>query len=313
MGNKTERISSLSLIAYSSLLILICEIFLSRISYQLYAIFVPLPFLFIGLLVSFINFSITISLCLFINFILNVFFPGKFIPPQFIVFNLSVSIISILFFYLSNQIKKKISISRFISIINIFFVIVLSIFYFLFFGGSEESAVKEYLYKLITDIFESYNLNQNQDVDEIVSTLVMILPSMNILLFMVTFSLNYAIANLIVRRLDLIETNKIDLSEFYTPIWFSLLYLIFFMAAFVFNESSIFHKLALNSLICMSFSYLIEGYILSGTLLKKIKTHSIIKFLIIFLLFLFLGYVLLLIIITLGIYRNIRNNLERNS
>ncbi len=312
METKTEKISSLSLILYSSLLILVFETLLSKVSYQLYAMFVPLPFLFIGLVVSFVNFSITIFVSLLINLLLNIFFPEKFIPTQFIVFNLSISILSLLFFYLSNQIKKNISVSQFISIINIFFLILLSVFYILFFGGSEQTQIKNFLYKLITKIFESYNINQKQDYDKIVSTLVMIIPSMNLLLFMITFSINYSVANLIVKKMKLIATTEIDLSKFYTPIWFSILYLIYFMVSIVLNESSMFQKLAVNSLICMSFTYLVEGYIALGTFLKKIKVHFIIKFLIIFLLFLFLGYVLLLIILMLGIYRNLKNILKKD-
>ena len=98
METKTEKISSFSLILYSSLLILVFETLLSKVSYQLYAMFVPLPFLFIGLVVSFVNFSITIFVSLLINLLLNIFFPEKFIPTQFIVFNLSISVLSLLFF-----------------------------------------------------------------------------------------------------------------------------------------------------------------------------------------------------------------------
>ena len=307
MATSFERNSSLSIVIYSSFLILICQNLLSRVSYQLYSIFVPLPFLFVGSLISFVNFSITISLSLLINLFLNIFYPGKLIPPQFIIFNLCISILSILFFYLSNKInQKKISMSQFISIVNIFFVIILLIFYMLFFGGSEQSQVKEFLKKLITEIFESYKVNQNQNIDNIVNNLVTILPSINLLLFMIIFSLNFVFANLIVKKLNFHTTIKIDLSKFYTPVWFSCLYLIFFIISLFFNESSIFQNLGVNCVICMSFSYLIEGYIFLSVTLQKIKTHFFIKFLIIFLLFLFLGYVLLLIILFLGYFRNLK-------
>lgn len=314
MGTNFERTSPLSVIIYSSFFILICGILFSRLSYQLYSIFTPLPFLFIGLLIPFNNFSISIFISLFINFLLNLVFPGKLIAPQFIIFNFLVSILSILFFYLLNQInKKRISESQFISIINIFFLSILIIFYLVFFGGSEQSQIKEFLYNLITKIFESYKINQTQNVDKMINTLVTILPSMNILLFMITFSFNFTIANYFVRKLDFNVENKMDISQFYTPVWFSFLYLILFIVSFFFNESSILQKLSVNSLICLSFSYLLEGYIFLGIILKKIKTHLIIKFLIIFLLFLFLGYVLLLIVIMLGIYRNLKKISERNS
>ena len=314
MATSFERNSSLSIIVYSSFLILISEILLSRLSYQLYSIFAPLPFLFVGLLISFVNFSISISRSLLINLLLNIFYPGKLIPSQFIMFNFSISILSILFFYLSNKInQKKISMSQFISIVNIFFVIILLIFYMLFFGGSEQSQVKEFLKKLITEIFESYKVNQNQNIDNIVNNLVTILPSINLLLFMIIFSLNFVFANLIVKKLNFHTTIKIDLSKFYTPVWFSCLYLIFFIISLFFNESSIFQNLGVNCVICMSFSYLMEGYIFLSVILQKIKTHFMIKFSIIFLLFLFLGYVLLLIILILGIYRNFKKVLERNS
>ncbi len=314
MGTNFERTSSLSVIIYSSFLILICEILFFRVSYQFFSIFAPLPFLFIGLLIPLNNFSISIFISLIVNFLLNLVFPEKLVAPEFIIFNFLISLLSILFFYLLNQInKKRISESQFVSIINIFFLSILIIFYLVFFGGSEQSQIKEFLHKLITKIFESYKINQNQNVDNVIDTLVTILPAMNILLFMITSSFNFAIAKFVVRKLNFNIENKIDLSQFYTPVWFSFLYLLFLFVSLFFNESSILQKLSVNSLICLSFSYLLEGYILSGTILRKIKTHLIIKFLIIFLLFLFLGYVLLLIIIMLGIYRNLKKISGRNS
>ena len=69
------------------------------------------------------------------------------------------------------------------------------------------------------------------------------------------------------------------------------------------NPNSQMFVLSINSLICMSFSFLLEGYNAFNNYFKKIKLNNFIKFLIIFLLFVFLGYVLFLILLFLGLLK----------
>jgi len=77
------------------------------------------------------------------------------------------------------------------------------------------------------------------------------------------------------------------------------------------NQNSQIFILSINTLICMSFSFLLEGYIAFNNYFKKIKLNIFIKFLIIFLLFVFLGYVLFLILLFLGIFENISKTVNK--
>ncbi len=64
--------------------------------------------------------------------------------------------------------------------------------------------------------------------------------------------------------------------------------------------------LSTNILIFLSSGYIVEGYQNLQTYFEKFEISSSVKFLIIFLLFIFLGYVLLLIIFLIGLYKNIK-------
>ena len=99
---------------------------------------------------------------------------------------------------------------------------------------------------------------------------------------------------------------NINFLDFTTPLWFSLIYLIMLLIVLTQNPNSQMFVLSINSLICMSFSFLLEGYNVFNNYFKKIKLNNFIKFLIIFLLFVFLGYVLFLILLFLGLIENVR-------
>ena len=98
---------------------------------------------------------------------------------------------------------------------------------------------------------------------------------------------------------------NISFIDFKTPLWFSLIYLMMLLIVLTQNPNSQIFILSINALICMSFSFLLEGYIAFNNHFNKIKLNNYIKFLIIFLLFVFLGYVLFLILLFLGIFENI--------
>ena len=98
---------------------------------------------------------------------------------------------------------------------------------------------------------------------------------------------------------------NINFIDFTTPLWFSLIYLMMLLTVLTQNPKSQIFVLSINTLICMSFCFLLEGYIAFNNHFKKIKLNNFIKFLIIFLLFVFLGYVLFLILLFLGMFENI--------
>ena len=98
---------------------------------------------------------------------------------------------------------------------------------------------------------------------------------------------------------------NINFTDFTTPLWFSLIYLMMLFFVLTQNPNSQMFILSINILICMSFSFLLEGYIAFNNYFKKIKLNNLIKFIIIFLLFVFLGYVLFLILLFLGMFENV--------
>ena len=98
--------------------------------------------------------------------------------------------------------------------------------------------------------------------------------------------------------------NKISLEKLYTYIF------LFFIILKLLNIEGI-EILSANILIFLSSGYVVEGYQNLQTYFEKFEISSSIKFLIIFLLFIFLGYVLLLIIFLIGLYKNIKKLLFR--
>ena len=134
---------------------------------------------------------------------------------------------------------------------------------------------------------------------------MIILPSINSLIFFITFSLNLNISKFILKKFMIKPVENINFNDFTTPLWFSLIYLMMLLIVLTQNQNSQIFILIINTLICMSFSFLLEGYIAFNNYFKKVKLNNFIKFLIIFLLFVFLGYVLFLILLFLGIFENI--------
>ena len=104
---------------------------------------------------------------------------------------------------------------------------------------------------------------------------------------------------------------NINFTDFTTPLWFSLIYLMILIIFLTQNPNSQMFIISINTLICMSFSFLLEGSIAFNNHFKKIKLNNFIKFLIIFLLFVFLGYVLFLILLFLGMFENISKKAKK--
>ena len=306
MQSNVDRNSKL-LIIYSSVFLVVSEILFIKVSPQFYSLFNPLPMLILGIVLTYkeLLFSIFISFIfiLLISFLDSV----SFIQNEFVVFQSIVSLIIILFFGIYHYVQiKKINPNKIISVTNLLFLIVLTIFYLTVFQSSEQLEIKKFFEKLVDELNKSYGIKGNQDFESLLNILIMLLPSINCLIFFITFSLNLIIAKFFVRKNNLEEYLQVKFIDFHTPIWFSTLYIIFFLTSIVLNSNSQFWILSMNSVICMSFCYLVEGFDAFNNKFKKIELNIYIKFTFIFLLFIFLGYVLLLIILVLGYLENIK-------
>ena len=104
---------------------------------------------------------------------------------------------------------------------------------------------------------------------------------------------------------------NVNFRDFTTPLWFSLIYLMILVIVLTQNPNSQIFVISINTFICMSFSFLLEGYIAFNNYFKKVKLNNFIKFLIIFLLFVFLGYLLFLVLLILGLFINIRKKANK--
>ncbi len=296
------------ILLYSTLLILILELLFIKISPQIYSVFNLLPFLFVGLIIQYKDFLFSCILSLLILIVTNIFLESIF-HQQLIVFHLVVSLITILFFG-AVYLTKKIDLdsSQLVSIMNLIFLSILAIFYILFFNDIEQKQLQSFLQRLIEEIISKYGIEKNQELDRLINILMIILPAVNSLIFFITFSYNVVLAKYLIQRLEIVKSTDIDFSKFSTPRWFSFIYLLLIVFCIFQNSTSPTFIFIVNTLICMSFCYLLEGYNSFNNYFKNIKINIYIKFIIIFLLFIFLGYVLLLIILILGFFENIRKN-----
>tara|TARA_B100000242_G_scaffold71397_1_gene45305 strand:- start:1414 stop:2040 length:627 start_codon:yes stop_codon:yes gene_type:complete len=201
--------------------------------------------------------------------------------------------------------------SNLLSGIIISFIFILASFYILFSNDIEYESLKTFLQKSIDQIISTYGLQKNNELDRIIQIVMMIVPSINSLIFFITFGLNLIFAKFILKKLMIKPVENINFIDFTTPLWFSLIYLLMLLLVLTQSPNSQMFVLSINTLICMSFSFLLEGYITFNNYFKKIKINIFIKFLIIFLLFLFLGYVLFLTLLFLGLFGNISRRVNK--
>ena len=293
------------IIIYSTIFILVFQLLFLKISPQLYSILNPLPFLIIGLAIKYSDFLKSCTLALLILVLIN-FFSEDFSPNQLIIFHFVTSFVTI-FFFGSYHLSKKINLdsSNLLSGIIISFLFILAVFYILFFNDFEYENLSAFLQKSIDQIISNYGLQKNNELDNVIQIVMKILPSINSLIFFITFSLNFIFSKFILKKFMIQPIENINFIDFKTPLWFSSIYLMMLLIVLTQNPNSQIFVLSINTLICMSFSFLLEGYISFNNYFKKIKLNNFIKFLIIFLLFVFLGYVIFLILLFLGIFENI--------
>ena len=299
------------IIAYSTLLILVLQLLFFKSSPQLYSIFNPLPFLIIGLAIKYSDFFKSCALA-FLILILIHFFNENFLSKQLIFFHLLISLVT-LFFLGSYQFSKKIGldISNFLSGIIISFLFFFSVFYILFFNDFEYEKLTSFLQKSIDQIISSYGIQKNNELDKVIKIFMTILPSVNSLIFFTTFGLNFILSKFILKKFEIKQVNNFNLKYFTTPLWFSLIYLLMLILVLTQNPNSKIFVFSINTLICMSFCFLLEGYTSFKNYFKKIKINTFIKFIIIFLLFVILGYLLLLVLLFIGLFENISKQTKK--
>ena len=293
------------IIFYSTIFILVFQLLFLKISPQLYSILNPLPFLIIGLAIRYSDFLKSCALALLILVFIN-FWSEDFFHKQLILFHFVTSFATI-FFFGSYHFSKKINLdsSNWLSGIIISFLFISAFFYILFFNDFEYEKLSGFLQKSIDKIISNYGLQRNKELDKVIQIVMIILPSINSLIFFTTFSLNLIFSKFILKKFMIKPVENINFMDFTTPLWFSLIYLMMLIIVLTQNPNSQMFVLSINTLICMSFSFLLEGYTAFNNHFKKIKLNNFIKFLIIFLLFVFLGYVLFLMLLFLGMFENI--------
>ena len=140
-----------------------------------------------------------------------------------------------------------------------------------------------------------------------------VLPSINSLIFFTTFSLNFIFSKFFLKKFEIKQITNISFIKFTTPLWFSSIYLMLFILVLTQNPNSKIFILSINILICMSFCFLLEGYLAFNYYLNKFKINNFIKFIIVFLFFVFLGYVLLLLLLFMGLFENIIKRTNKKS
>ena len=299
------------IILYSTIFILVFQLLFLKISPQLYSILNPLPFLIIGLATKYSDFLKSCTLALLILVLIN-FFSEDFSSNQLIIFHFVTSFVTI-FFFGSYHLSKKINLdsSNLLSGIIMSFLFILVVFYILFFNDFEYEKLSAFLQKSIDQFISNYGLQKSNELDKVIQIVMKILPSINSLIFFITFSLNFIFSKFILKKFMIQPVENINFIDFKTPLWFSLIYLMMLLIVLTQNQNSQIFILIINTLICMSFSFLLEGYIAFNNYFKKVKLNNFIKFLIIFLLFVFLGYVLFLILLFLGIFENISKTVNK--
>ncbi len=298
---------------YSTIFLIVSQLLFFKISPQLYSIFNPLPFLIIGQAIKYSNFLKSCVLALLIMVLINTV-KESFFPKQMIVFHFIISCAAIFFygsFHLSK--KKKLDSSNFLSALIITFIFIFAFFYLIFFNDSEYEKLNAFLQKSINQIISSYGLYKNNDLDKAIEIIIMIFPSLNSLIFLTTFSLNLIFSKIILKKIELKQITNINFMDFTTPLWFSLIYLMILILIITLNSNSQLFILSINVLICMSFCFLLEGFITFNDYFKKIKINNFIKFIIIFLLLVFLGYLLVFILLLIGLFENISKKMNKKS
>jgi len=305
-----ESNNQVSVVLYSSLFFILTEIVLLKISTQIFFFFSHLPILFLCIILtriqiinSFVLSVITLTLIKNLSFF-------EFMNYKDLIFLSFISLISLTFTFL-NHLKKNenhmngIVFSRLILILSF----ALGVFILFYYRNLDHSAMIESLSEILRKFYPKSLDYSGVTFSEMSSLIVNILPSVNFLVIISIFIINYKLATMICKSLKFIQNYSYTFKEISLEKPYTYIYLFFIIIKFL-NYEGI-EILSTNILIFLSAGYLVEGYQNLLAYFEKFEIGSSIKFLIIFLLFVFLGYVLLLIIFLIGLYKNIRKLLFR--
>ena len=157
-----NRNSSALIILYSTLLLLTFELLLAKISPQIYSVFNPLPFLFLGLIIQLRHLFLSLILSLLLLISTNIFFEN-FFQKQLIIFHLIISAI-ILIFFSSCYLARKINLtsSNLIALLNVFFLITFTFLYIFLFNDIAQKELHSFIKKTIEQIISNYNIQKNE-------------------------------------------------------------------------------------------------------------------------------------------------------
>jgi len=305
-----ENNNQIYVVLYSSLFFILTEIILLKISTQFFFFFSHLPTLFLCIILTprqILNSFVLSTIILTLFKSLGIF---GFINYKDLIFLAFVSLISSSFTFL-NYIKKDgngmngIVFSRFILILSF----VLSVFILFYYRNFDHSAMIKNLSEILKR-FNSESLDYSgATLSEMSSLIVNILPSVNFLVIISVFMINHRFAVTLCKLLKFKQNFNFNLKQIYLEKSYSYtFFIIITLKLFNFEEIEI---LTTNLLIFLSSGYIAEGYQNIQTYFEKFDISSSLKFLIIFLLFIFLGYVLLLIVFLIGLYKNIKKLLFR--
>ncbi len=300
-----ENNDQISVVLYSSLFFVVTEIILLKISTQFFFFFSHLPILFLCIVLSLRQILYSFVLCAITLVLLKTLGIFGFINYKDLIFLAFISLLSSSFTFL-NHLKKDeddingMVLSRFILILSF----VLSIFILLYYRNLDHSGMIESLSEIIKRFNPESLVSSGVTLSEMSSLIVNILPSVNFLVIFSVFMLNYRLAIKICKSLKFKQNFYFSFKRMYLEKTYSYIFFIIIILKFLnFEEIEI---LTSNLLIFLSSGYIVEGYQNLQEYFEKFNISSSLKFLIIFLLFIFLGYVLLLIIFLIGLYKNIK-------
>lgn len=305
-----ENNNQISVVLYSSLFFILTEIIFLRISTQFFFFFSHLPILFLCIILTqrqIINSFVLSAITLTLIKNLSIF---EFINYRDLIFLSFVSLISLIFTFL-NHLKKNENHSNGIIFSRLILILcfVLSVFILFYYRNLDHSAMVESLSEILKK-FNPKSLYYSGDTfSEISSLIVNILPSVNFIVIISVFIINYRLATMICKSLKFLQNYSFSFKKISLEKPYTFIFLFFTILQFL-NFEGI-EILSTNILIFLSLGYIVEGYQNLQTYFEKFEISPSIKFLIIFLLFIFLGYVLLLIIFLIGLYKNIKKLLFR--
>ena len=310
LGNR----NSISIIIYSSLFLLTLESIILKVSPQLFPVFNSLPIIFIGQILKIEVFlsSLIISNFLFLILCLSNFFElEKNISLNFFYNYTIVSVLGFYFFaLLKSSLEKKKSSDKVIIafILAVLFTLIGLIFFY--FSKIDYSNLKLYFSNIAQNITENSDTSTIEFNDESIENMIKIIPSINALVFLTTFIVNFQIASFFSKKLNFEKRYKLFLDDFYVPRWYFFVFFLVIILSFYSNNDFKFYFI--NSSIVLGSIFFFQGSRIFSSSFEKFNINIYLKILIIFLLFIFLGYVLILIIFFLGFYNTFKKLFLRN-